>query len=67
MKVIIGTGKSPNMPKGVKYTESNENADLLVSIGAAVYEGTEVADITPDTANPKFGETIKQDKPKKKK
>jgi hypothetical protein len=67
MKVIIATGKAPLMPKGEKYTESDEVAEILVNAGAAVYEGTEIPDQTPDTANKKFGEAIKHDKPKKKK
>jgi hypothetical protein len=65
MKKIIATGKSEHMPKGTEYLESDDMADLLVSMGAAVYEGTGIKEQEP---NKKTGPEIKvSEKPKKKK
>jgi predicted membrane GTPase involved in stress response len=38
--LIIGTGKSKWMPKGEKYYEIPDMAEILVNNGSAVYEGT---------------------------
>lgn len=67
MVKVISTGRSPHLPQGVEVVLPEADAEVLVSKGAAVYEGTVIEDVTPDNANEKFSEVIKQDKPKKKK
>lgn len=38
--LIIGTGKSKHMPKGSRWQEIPDMAEILVNNGSAVYEGT---------------------------
>lgn len=81
MEIIIGTGKYEAMPRGEKYTETKELADILVAKGAAVYEGqelpelekafekaleTETANTDPNEANQKVGTPTTVSGPSKK-
>jgi hypothetical protein len=49
MKIIVGTGKNPQIPKGQKYRESDDVAAIVVKKGEATYLG-DVKDEDPNKA-----------------
>jgi hypothetical protein len=63
--LIIGTGKHPSLPKGIAHYEIPELAEILVSIGRAVYDGTPLEESEKVQVAPEKKKQIKKPSTKK--